>query len=104
MIETKRLRIYPASQTQMEEAVAAEHDPELKAAYVQMLDGCLRHPRRRRGAVRLGNGVERGGLGRLAQAGERVRRRGSQVHGGGRREVPELYPNRPAEKGLNVRV
>lgn len=44
MIETKRLRIYPASQTQMEEAAAAEHDPELKAAYAQMLDGCLRHP------------------------------------------------------------
>ena len=44
MIETKRLRIYPAAQEQMEAFIAAETDPELKKAYSEMLEGCLRHP------------------------------------------------------------
>lgn len=44
MIETKRLRIYPAAREQMEAIVAAETDPELKKAYSEMLEGCLRHP------------------------------------------------------------
>lgn len=44
MIETKRLRIYPATRDQMEASIAAEPDAELKAAYTQMLEGCLRHP------------------------------------------------------------
>ena len=44
IIETKRLRIYPASWKQMDEIITAETDAGLKAAYMQMLDGCLQHP------------------------------------------------------------
>ena len=44
MIETKRLRIYPAAREQMEAFVAAETDADLKTAYTEMLEGCLRHP------------------------------------------------------------
>ena len=44
MIETKQLRIYPAMQEQMEAFIAAEADVELKKAYTEMLEGCLRHP------------------------------------------------------------
>lgn len=43
MLMTERLRIYPASNEQMERLIAAEPSPELKAAYGQMLDGCLSH-------------------------------------------------------------
>lgn len=44
MIETKRLKIYPAAREQMEAFIAAEANAELKKAYTQMLEGCLRHP------------------------------------------------------------
>lgn len=44
MIETKRLKTYPASREQMEAFIAAETDAELKKAYSEMLEGCLRHP------------------------------------------------------------
>ena len=44
MIETNRLRIYPATREQMEAFIAAETDPELKKAFGEMLEGCLRHP------------------------------------------------------------
>ena len=44
MIETKRLKIYPATQEQMEVFIAAEKDAELKKAYTEMLEGCLRNP------------------------------------------------------------
>ena len=44
MIETKRLKIYPAAREQMEAFIAAEADVELKKAYTEMLEGCLRHP------------------------------------------------------------
>ena len=44
MIETKRLKIYPATQEQMEAFFAAEKDTELKKAYTEMLEGCLRNP------------------------------------------------------------
>lgn len=44
MIETKRLRIYPAAREQMEKIIAAEREPELKKAYTEMLESCLRHP------------------------------------------------------------
>ena len=44
MLNTERLRIYPASREQMEAMIAAERDEELKKAYAEMLDGCLRHP------------------------------------------------------------
>ena len=44
MIRSKRLRIYPASREQMEAMIASEQDAELKKAYSEMLEGCLRHP------------------------------------------------------------
>ena len=44
MIETNRLRIYPASREQMEAFIAAEMDAELKKAYTEMLEGCMHHP------------------------------------------------------------
>ena len=44
IIETKRLRIYPSAQEQMAAFIAAEADAELKKAYAEMLEGCLRHP------------------------------------------------------------
>ncbi len=44
MIETKRLRIYPATQNQMEAFIAAQTNGALKAAYSEMLEGCLKHP------------------------------------------------------------
>ena len=44
MIETERLRVYPASREQMEAMIDSEQDAELKEAYTEMLDGCLKHP------------------------------------------------------------
>ena len=44
MIETKRLRIYPAVREQMKASIAAEADTGLRKAYTEMLEGCLRHP------------------------------------------------------------
>ena len=44
MIETKRLRIYPANRNQMESIISSETNAELKAAYSEMLDGCLQNP------------------------------------------------------------
>lgn len=44
MIETERLRIYPASRNQMEACIETETDPEMKKAYTEMLEGCLEHP------------------------------------------------------------
>ena len=42
--DTERLHIYPASRERMELIIASEKDEELRRAYAQMLDGCLRHP------------------------------------------------------------
>lgn len=44
MIETKRIRLYPAAREQMEACIAVEKDEELRKAYREMLDGCLQHP------------------------------------------------------------
>ena len=44
MIRTERLRLYPASWEQMDAMIASEQDDELKKAYTEMLEGCLRHP------------------------------------------------------------
>jgi len=44
MIETNRLKIYVASQKQMEMIIASQSDDDLKTAYTEMLDGCLSHP------------------------------------------------------------
>ena len=44
MLNTERLRIYPASREQMEAMIASEQEEELKEAYTEMLEGCLRRP------------------------------------------------------------
>lgn len=46
MIETDRLNIYAASKEQMEAFIAAQSIDVLKAAYTEMLDGCLANPDR----------------------------------------------------------
>ena len=43
-LTTERLRIYPASQSQMEDIIASEPDTELKAAYSEMLAKGREHP------------------------------------------------------------
>ncbi len=45
MIETKRLKIYAASKEQMEAFIAAQSVDVLKAAYSEMLNGALTHPK-----------------------------------------------------------
>ena len=42
MLNTERLRLYPASREQMEGTITSEQDEELKKAYTEMLEGCLR--------------------------------------------------------------
>ena len=44
MIETNRLKIYPASKEQMDVFIAAQSVDVLKKAYTEMLNGCLAHP------------------------------------------------------------
>ncbi|MBR6872539.1 MAG: GNAT family N-acetyltransferase [Ruminococcus sp.] len=44
MIETKRLKIYAASRDEMERFIKAQTIDVLKAAYTEMLNGCLEHP------------------------------------------------------------
>ncbi|MBQ9907071.1 MAG: GNAT family N-acetyltransferase [Oscillospiraceae bacterium] len=44
MIETNRLNIYAASQEMMESFIAVQTVDALKAAYTEMLNGCLAHP------------------------------------------------------------
>lgn len=43
MIETNRLKIYAASRDEMEEFIKLQTVEELKTAYVEMLEGCLKH-------------------------------------------------------------
>ena len=43
-IETNRLKIYAASNEQMEAVIAAQTDGILKAAYTEMLNGALTYP------------------------------------------------------------
>ena len=47
MEETKRLRLYPASDGQMEALIAAAPDPELQKAYGEMLALGREHPEQR---------------------------------------------------------
>ena len=44
MIETNRLKLYPATKEQMEAFIAAQTMDVLKAAYTEMLNGALAHP------------------------------------------------------------
>ena len=42
--ETKRLRIYLATQEEMTALIEKQTDDDLRTAYREMLDGCLQHP------------------------------------------------------------
>lgn len=44
-LETERLRLYVASQAEIEQLIERQTDGELKKAYQEMLDGCLAHPK-----------------------------------------------------------
>lgn len=44
MIETRRLKLYAASEKAMEAFIAAQTVDVLKAAYTEMLDGAINHP------------------------------------------------------------
>lgn len=44
MVETNRLKIYAASRDAMEKFIAGQTVDELKTAYTEMLEGCLKHP------------------------------------------------------------
>lgn len=44
MIETSHLKIYAASEEQMEAFIAVETDEVMRIAYTEMLDGALTHP------------------------------------------------------------
>ena len=43
-LETERLRLYVASQAEMEQIIGRQTDEELRKAYQEMLDGYLAHP------------------------------------------------------------
>ena len=47
MMQSERIRIYPASREQMEQVLHAEEDEDLRKAYREMLEGCLSHPEQR---------------------------------------------------------
>ena len=44
MLTTERLTLRPASRAEMETLMTTQEDPDLRAAYGEMLDGCLAHP------------------------------------------------------------
>lgn len=44
VIETERLKIYPAGREDMEAQISQQTDAELIKAYTEMLEGCLAHP------------------------------------------------------------
>lgn len=46
-LETDRLFLYPIDNDAMRGLIAAESDAEMKQAYTEMLDGCLREPQNR---------------------------------------------------------
>ena len=46
-LETERLLLYPIDDEAMRALVAEQTEPELKQAYAEMLDGCLREPEQR---------------------------------------------------------
>ena len=45
MLETERLKIYPASKETMEDFISKQTNDILKTAYQEMLDGCIAHPK-----------------------------------------------------------
>ncbi|HEY8419086.1 MAG TPA: hypothetical protein VIL03_01425 [Clostridia bacterium] len=49
-IKTERLTIYPLSDDEMKELIDKEADQALKAAFLEMLEGCKKDPKNRIGA------------------------------------------------------
>ncbi|WP_081904271.1 GNAT family N-acetyltransferase [Brevibacillus thermoruber] len=47
MLQTERLNIYPLSDEEMRDVIHNESNEALKAAYSEMLAGCLKHPEQR---------------------------------------------------------
>lgn len=47
MIQTQRLYIFPLSDIKMKDVINKESKQELKAAYLEMLEGCLNNPEKR---------------------------------------------------------
>jgi len=47
IIRTGRLNIFPLSDQEMKKIISTESDAALKAAYAEMLDGCLKNPEQR---------------------------------------------------------
>lgn len=47
MIETERLKLQIASDDKMRSLIEEQTDQEMKAAYQEMLDGCIEHPGQR---------------------------------------------------------
>lgn len=45
MTATKRIRIFPADRQQMEDIISSAEESELQKAYMEMLNGCLEHPK-----------------------------------------------------------
>lgn len=46
-LESERLYMYPVCDNEMKRLIECENDPILKAAYSEMLEGCLMHPEQR---------------------------------------------------------
>lgn len=46
-LSTERLIIYPLSDTEMQDMISRETDPEMKQAYTEMFEGCKAHPDQR---------------------------------------------------------
>ena len=44
MVTTQRMRIFPISDTEMQAKIEEELDPQLKKAYTEMLEGCIKAP------------------------------------------------------------
>lgn len=44
IIKANRINIYPATRIEMELQIVSEKDDELRAAYLEMLEGCILHP------------------------------------------------------------
>lgn len=47
VVESERLKLYPLSDEKMKMIIEAENDPEMKAAYSEMLQGCIDDPENR---------------------------------------------------------
>ena len=43
-VESKRMYVYPVDDAEMRRLIARERDPDLRQAYVEMLEGCIDEP------------------------------------------------------------